>query len=91
MNRDKKRNRKFISGTAAYGRRKRTQYFQRESTKRGVLSPRSLIRAIARNIGSAGLDISPSLAARNFYEIGKQAIKVPPKPNRKRILRKAGV
>ena len=50
INRAAKKNRKFISGTAAYGKRKETQYFQRQAAKRGVLHPRGLARTVAASI-----------------------------------------
>lgn len=52
LNRMKKKNRKFIHKTAAYERRKETQYYQRQAAKRGILAPRGLARSVARNISA---------------------------------------
>ena len=90
MNRDKKKNRKFIKGTAAHFRRKSTQYHQRKSRERGTFTPRSLARSVSRSIGSAGLEIAPSVAARNFNVLMKQIIKVPPQHRTRRIQKVGG-
>ena len=77
-NRAKQKNRKFIKGTAAYYRRKYTQFMQRESRKDGaVFHPRSLARSVGRVIGCLGAGVTPSRAAANFRLYADAAIKVP--------------
>lgn len=49
-NRAAKKNRKFISGSAAYNRRQETRYYQRQAEKRGMLHPRGLARSVAASI-----------------------------------------
>ena len=49
-NRMKKKNRKFIRGTAAYDRRKTTQWYQKQAARHICLNPRELARSVARNI-----------------------------------------
>lgn len=63
----KKKNRKFIKGTAAYERRKFTQYFQREARKNGTtFSPRCLARSVGIFVGQVTDEISAKKAAFNW-------------------------
>ena len=62
LNRMKKKNRKFIHNTAAYERRKETQYYQRQAEKRGILHPRGLARSVAASINGMHGDSPTAIA-----------------------------
>ena len=76
-NRAKQKNRKFIKGTAAYYRRKLTQFEQREARKNGIVSPRSLARSVGLFVGQITDDISANHAALNWKAYIKGAINHP--------------
>lgn len=73
----KRKPRKFISGTKEYGRRKRTQYFQREARKNGIISPRCLARSVGLFVGQVTDDISAKNAARNWKAYVEGAVNHP--------------
>ena len=76
-NRAKQKNRKFIKGTAAYYRRKLTQFEQREARKNVIVSPRSLARSVGLFVGQVTDDISVANAAKNWKAYVKGAVKYP--------------
>lgn len=71
----KRKPRKFISGTKEYGRRKRTQYFQREARKNGIISPRRLVRSVGVFVGQVTDEISANKAAYNWKAYVEGVIK----------------
>lgn len=73
----KRKPRKFISGTKEYGRRKRTQYFQREARKNGIISPRRLARSVGVFVGQVTDEISANKAAYNWKAYVEGVIKHP--------------
>ena len=73
----KRKPRKFISGTKEYGRRKRTQYFQREARKNGIISPRRLARSVDVFVGQVTDEISANKAAYNWKAYVEGVIKYP--------------
>ena len=73
----KRKPRKFISGTKEYERRKRTQYFQREARKNGIISPRRLARSVGVFVGQVTDEISANKAAYNWKAYVEGVIKHP--------------
>lgn len=66
-NRMAKKNRKFIKGSAAYYKRKFTQYYQKEARKNGTTySPRGLARCVGIFVGMVTDDIDRKHAVFNW-------------------------
>lgn len=61
-NRAAKKNRNKIKRTAAYEKRKETQYYQRQAEKRGILHPRGLARSVAASINGMQGDSPTAIA-----------------------------
>ena len=66
-NRMSKKNRKYIKGSAAYYKRKLTQFNQREALKNGLtFHPRCLARSVGIFVGQIADEISAKNAAINW-------------------------
>ena len=75
----KNKPRKYIKGTAAYNRRKFTQYHQKKALEEGeTFHPRSLARSMGKAVGRFVDEISLSKAAHNW---GAYALGVIENPN----------
>lgn len=76
-NRMSKKNRKFIKGSAAYYRRKLTQFNQREAEKTGIVNPRRLARSVGQFIGQVVDGVSVANASRNAKAYIQAAVEHP--------------
>lgn len=76
-NRMSKKNRKYIKGSAAYYKRKLTQFNQREAEKTGTVSPRRLARSVGQFIGQVVDGVSVANASQNAKAYIQAAIEHP--------------